>query len=117
MHPPGCRFRGVLVETPATPEMERMPVDQESAAVAFARAHAEAWSNYDWAKAREGLAADIYVTATTTLPAARLYLFDEDDKIKAEQIAFFAEPGFRSSGWITGVWVPKTRVPVWRSTR
>jgi hypothetical protein len=23
----------------------------------------------------------IYVTATTTLPAARLYLFDEDDKI------------------------------------
>ena len=79
-----------------------MPVDQESAAVAFARAHAEAWSNYDWAKAREGLAADIYVTATTTLPAARLYLFDEDDKIKAEQIAFFAEPGFRSSGWITG---------------
>jgi hypothetical protein len=61
--------------------MERMPVDQESAAVAFARAHAEAWSNYDWAKAREGLAADISVTATTTLPAARLYLFDEDDKI------------------------------------
>lgn len=92
--------------------MERMPVDQESAAVAFARAHAEAWSNYDWAKAREGLAADIYVTATTTLPAARLYLFDEDDKIKAEQIAFFAEPGFRSSGWITGA--PAPGPPDWR---
>jgi hypothetical protein len=27
-----------------------------------------------------------------TLPAARLYLFDEDDKIKAEQIVFFAVP-------------------------
>ena len=89
-----------------------MPVDQESAAVAFALAHAEAWSNYDWAKAREGLAADIYVTATTTLPAARLYLFDEDDKIKAEQIAFFAEPGFRSSGWITGA--PAPGPPDWR---
>ncbi|HEV2712041.1 MAG TPA: hypothetical protein VGU26_03005, partial [Gaiellaceae bacterium] len=27
-----------------------------------------------------------------TLPAARLYLFDDDDKIKAEQIVFFAAP-------------------------
>ena len=72
--------------------MERMPVDQESPTVAVARAYAEAWSNHDWAKAREGLAADIHVTATTTLPAARLYLFDEDDKIKAEQIVFFAVP-------------------------
>jgi hypothetical protein len=25
-----------------------------------------------------------------TLPAARLYLLDEDDKIKAEQVIFFA---------------------------
>ena len=27
-----------------------------------------------------------------TLPAARLYLFDEDDKLKAEQVVFFAAP-------------------------
>jgi hypothetical protein len=27
-----------------------------------------------------------------TLPAARLYLLDEDEKIKAEQIMFFAAP-------------------------
>jgi hypothetical protein len=27
-----------------------------------------------------------------TLPAARLYLLDEDEKIKAEQIIFFAAP-------------------------
>jgi hypothetical protein len=27
-----------------------------------------------------------------TLPAARLYLLDEEDKIKAEQIAFFTAP-------------------------
>jgi SnoaL-like domain len=27
-----------------------------------------------------------------TLPAARLYLLDEDDKIKAEQVVFFAAP-------------------------
>jgi hypothetical protein len=26
------------------------------------------------------------------LPAARLYLFDDEDKIKAEQIVFFAAP-------------------------
>jgi hypothetical protein len=27
-----------------------------------------------------------------TLPAARLYLFDEDDKVQAEQIVFFTVP-------------------------
>jgi SnoaL-like domain len=126
-----------------------MPVDQLSPAVANARAHAEAWSNHDWDKARGCLAADVHVTATTTqplmpatdltgidnymqglkefaqavvpgsareiasvgdernallmltveadfgagmvtLPAARLYLFDEDDKIKVEQVIFYA---------------------------
>jgi hypothetical protein len=109
----------------------------------------EAWSNHDWDKAREGLAADVHVRVTTTqpampptdlkgienymrgliefagavvpgsarvlssigdernallmltveadfgggkvtLPAARLYLLDEDDKIKAEQVVFYA---------------------------
>jgi SnoaL-like domain len=125
------------------------PVRQDSPAVAVARAHAEAWSNHDWARSREGLAADVRVTVTTTqpripttdltgienymqgliefaqavvpgsarvlasvgddrnallmltveadfgggpvtLPAARLYLLDEDDKIKAEQVVFYA---------------------------
>jgi SnoaL-like domain len=128
-----------------------MPVQQDSPAVAVARAHADAWSNHDWAKARESLAADVHVTATTTqptmpatnttgvdeymegllefaqavvpgsarviasvgdernallmltveadfgrgkmtLPAARLYRLDEEDRIKAEQIVFFAVP-------------------------
>ena len=41
---------------------------QESPAVSLARAHAEAWSNHDWDKARKMLAADVHVTATTTQP-------------------------------------------------
>jgi hypothetical protein len=128
-----------------------MPVLQDSPAVALARAHADAWSRHDWARAQDGLAADVRVTATTTngvmaatdltgvddymrgliefaqavvpgsarviasvgddrnallmltveadfgggnvtLPAARLYLFDEDDKLKVEQVVFFAVP-------------------------
>jgi len=43
-------------------------VSAESHAVAVARAHVEAWSNHDWDKARKSLAADVRVTATTTLP-------------------------------------------------
>jgi SnoaL-like domain len=128
---------------------QHAPLLQEPPAVALARAHAEAWSNHDWDRAREGLAADVHVTATTTQPsfptidltgvddymqgliqfaqavvpgsarviasvgdernallmltleadfgggtvalqAARLYLLDEDDKIKAEQVVFYA---------------------------
>ena len=45
-----------------------MPIDQESAAVALARAHAEAWSNHDWDTARKMLAPDVHVTATSTQP-------------------------------------------------
>lgn len=45
-----------------------MPVLNDSPAVAVARAHAEAWSNHDWDKAREMLAPDVHVTATTTQP-------------------------------------------------
>ena len=128
-----------------------MAVKQESPAVAIARAHAEAWSNHDWDRAREMLAPDVHVTATTTqpvmpatdltgidaymdglikfavavepgsarviasvgdernslmlltvraafapggpkvtLPAARLAQLDENNKIKAEQVIFFA---------------------------
>ena len=123
----------------------------ESAAVALASAHAEAWSNHDWDKAREMLAPDVHVTATTTqpimdptdltsiddymdglikfaqgvepgsarvlaavgddqnslilltvkaafgpgapkvtIPAARLAQFDENRKLKTEQVVFFA---------------------------
>ncbi len=126
---------------------------QESPAVAVARAHAEAWSNHDWDKARKMLAPNVHVTTTTTqpniaatdltgidnymdglikfaqavepgsarviasvgdernslilltaraavgpggakvtLPAARLALLDENNKIKAEQVVFFAIP-------------------------
>jgi SnoaL-like protein len=124
----------------------------ESQAVAIARAHVEAWSNHDYDAARKSLAADVKVTATTTmegapktdlvgidnymhgliefaktvvpgslrvnasvgdernallmltvktdgppfgsmtLPAARLYLLDENDKIKVEQVIFYAVP-------------------------
>ena len=130
-----------------------MSIDQESSAVALARAHAEAWSNHDWDTARKMLAPDVHVTATSTqpimnptdltgiddymdglikfaqavepgsarviasvgdarnslilltvraafgpdgqkvtLPAARLALFDENQKIKKEQVVFFAVP-------------------------
>jgi SnoaL-like domain len=126
-----------------------MPLQQESPAVAIARAHVEAWSNHDFDTARRSLAAGVKVTATTTqpvmpdtnlagvddymrgliqfaqsvvpgsahiiasvgdernallmltveaelgagkvtLPAARLYLLDENDKIKVEQVIFYA---------------------------
>ena len=126
-----------------------MSAQHESPAVAIARAHVEAWSNHDFDTARNGLAADVKVTATTTLPimpatdltgvdnymlgltqfaqgvvpgslqviasvgdernallmltveadlggrratlpAARLYLLDDDGKIKAEQVVFYA---------------------------
>src|SRR5258707_242429 len=40
----------------------------EPPAVAIARAHVEAWSNHDFAAARNGLAPDVRVTATTTQP-------------------------------------------------
>src|SRR5262249_42146145 len=45
-----------------------MPIQQESSAVALARAHAEAWSNHDWDTARKMLAPDVHVAATTTQP-------------------------------------------------
>ena len=45
-----------------------MPLHQESAAVAVARTHVEAWSNHDFDTARRGLAADVKVTVTTTKP-------------------------------------------------
>jgi SnoaL-like domain len=131
--------------------VQEKPVLRDSPAVAVAHAHAEAWSNHDWDRAREGLATDVRVTATTTqpiipaadltgiddymqgliefaqavvpgsarviasvgdernallmltveadfgagkvtLPAARLYLLDENAKIKVEQVVFYVDP-------------------------
>lgn len=129
-----------------------MATAQQSAAVATAIAHCEAWSNHDWETARNMLATDVHVTATTTRPimpdtnltgadaymnglqqfagaivpgslhvnasvgdgrnallmltvqahfgpegaaiplhGARLYLFDDQGKIKVEQVLFFVE--------------------------
>ena len=45
-----------------------MSTNQQSPAVAVARAHVEAWSSKDFDKARSLLAPDIRVTATTTAP-------------------------------------------------
>ena len=126
-----------------------MSAQQESPAVAIARSHVEAWSNHDFETARNCLAPDVRVTATTTqpfppatdltgadnymtgliqfaqsvvpgslrivastgdernallmltveadfgagkatLPGARLYLLDDDNKIKTEQVVFYA---------------------------
>jgi hypothetical protein len=131
-----------------------MPAQHESPAIAIAHAHIEAWSNHDFDAARNSLAADVKVTATTTqpimpatdltgidnymlgltqfahgvvpgslrviasvgdernallmltveadlgagkatLPAARLYLLDENGKIKSEQVIFYAAPARR----------------------
>jgi hypothetical protein len=47
-----------------------MATQHQSAAVAIARAHVEAWSNHDFDTARNGLAPDVRVTATTTQPTA-----------------------------------------------
>ena len=124
---------------------------QDSPAVALALAHVDTWSNHDWDKAREMIAPEVHVTATSTqplmnptdltgiddyiddlikfaqtvepgsarvlasigdernslilltvkaaigsdgakvtLPSARLTLFDENNKIKKQQIIFFA---------------------------
>jgi hypothetical protein len=124
----------------------------KSKAVDLALAHCKAWSNHDWDTARNALADDVAVTATTTMPGApntdldgpeaymqglrafagtvvpgtlqvnatvgdernalvhvtvhtdgppfgplflhgaRLYLFDENDKIKEEQVIFVGVP-------------------------
>jgi len=127
-----------------------MSAQQESPAVAVARAHVEAWSNHDFDTARSLLADDVKVTATSsnpalpqtdltgasnymegliayaqpivpgsvrilastgdernalltltmtmaggpfgpgaTAPCARLYVLDDDNKIKTEQVIFY----------------------------
>jgi predicted dehydrogenase len=125
-----------------------MAAQQESPAIAIARAHVEAWSNHDFDTARTLLAPDVRVTATATqptrpataltgaddymagltqfaqavvpgslrilasagdernallmltievkvgagkatLPGARLYLLDDNDKIKTEHVIYY----------------------------
>lgn len=46
-----------------------MSAQNESPAVAVARAHVEAWTNHDFDTARRMLADDVQVTATSTDPA------------------------------------------------
>jgi len=46
-----------------------MSAQQESPAVAIARAHVEAWGNHDFDTARSLLADDVKVTATSSNPA------------------------------------------------
>jgi hypothetical protein len=45
-----------------------MSGQQEPTAIAVARAHVEAWGNHDYKAAREGLAPDVHVTATSVDP-------------------------------------------------
>src|SRR5215471_14839285 len=96
-----------------------MSAQQESPAVAIARAHVEAWSNHDFDTARS-LPADaqpivpgsVRILASTgddhnalltltmtmaggpfgtgaTAPCARLYVVDDNNKIKTEQVIFY----------------------------
>jgi len=46
-----------------------MSVQQDSTAIAVARAYVEAWSNHDYDRARQSLAPDVHVTATSVDPA------------------------------------------------
>src|SRR5919204_5797569 len=128
----------------------------QARAVAVARAHVEAWSNHDFDVARQSLADDVHVVASTTQPGipktelagidaymeglkqfahvletggargvarhgddrnallmgtvptipgamgpaatlrgARLYLLDDDGKIKSEQVIYYLSPSAR----------------------
>jgi hypothetical protein len=129
-----------------------MPQTSDSPAVKLARAHVEAWSNKDFDTTRNGLAADVTVTTSSTnpdipvadlvgvedymhglilfaqsivpggvrvtdsvgddryallmvtvrvdgppygklrIPGARLYRFDDNDKIAAERVIFYTAP-------------------------
>ena len=68
---------------------------QDTLAVAIARAHIEAWSHHDWDKTRELLAPNVHAMVTTTQPmkaTAELTGIDAymGPKIKAAQLI---EPG------------------------
>jgi SnoaL-like domain len=68
-----------------------MPAQQQSPALAVARAHVEAWSTKDWDTARGMLAPDVRVIAITTNPALPdTDLTGADDYIKG--LVAFADP-------------------------
>lgn len=54
-----------------TGERTELIVERNSPAVALAEAHAEAWSNHDWNRARAMLADDVHVVATSTQPVMK----------------------------------------------
>jgi len=72
-----------------------MSAQQESPAVAVARAHVEAWSNHDFDTARKGLARDVRVTAITTqpMPPATDLTGADDYMIGLTQFAQAVVPG------------------------
>jgi len=68
---------------------------QDSAAVAVARAHIDAWSHHDWDKTRDLLAPDVHAWVTSTQEGFRTSELNGIDaymepKIKAAQLV---EPG------------------------
>jgi hypothetical protein len=72
-----------------------MAAQHESPAVAIARAHVQAWSNHDFDTARNGLAPDVRVTATTTqpMPPATNLTGADDYMIGLTQFAQAVVPG------------------------
>jgi SnoaL-like domain len=73
-----------------------MAAQHESPAVAIARAHVEAWSNHDFDTARNGLAPDVRVTATTTTqptPPATDLTGADDYMVGLTQFAQAVVPG------------------------
>ena len=72
-----------------------MSISTDSAAVANAIAHAEARSHHDWDTAREMLAPDVHVTATSTQPMMEpTDLYGVDEYMDGlEKFAGSVEPG------------------------
>jgi hypothetical protein len=72
-----------------------MAAQHEPPAVAIARAHVQAWSNHDFDTARNALAPDVRVTATTTQPTppATDLTGPEDYMVGLTQFAKAVVPG------------------------
>jgi hypothetical protein len=68
-----------------------MPAQQESPALAVARAHVEAWSRKDWDTARSMLAPDVHVIAMTTNPTLPHTDLTGDEEYMKGLVAF-ADP-------------------------
>ena len=68
-----------------------MSAQQESPALAVARAHVQAWSEKDWDAARSMLAPDVRIVAMTTAPYPPLAdLTGADEYMKG--LVAFADP-------------------------